>query len=139
MKAIALIGICVLTIGLLAVAAEGPKIVEGKRAYAVTCTASQADDVVTVHTKIQERRGGGKLSVISAPRVALRDGTRATIMVGQKNAAHAKEGQSADDITDGLRVEIVKAVGQDQVIVLVTMLEAGKIVHAEAQTAAVRR
>ncbi|HOD81667.1 MAG: hypothetical protein BWX88_01850 [Planctomycetes bacterium ADurb.Bin126] len=139
MKTIGLVGACVLAMGLLAVAAEEPKAVGAKRAYAVTCTASQADDVVTVNTKIQERPSGGKPSVLSAPTVTLRDGTRATITVGQKNAAHAKEGQSADDITDGLRVEIVKAVGQDQVIVLVTVLEAGKIVHAEAQTAAIQR
>ena len=139
MKTSGLAVACMLAIGLLAVAAEEPKAVGAKRAYAVTCTASQADDVVTVNTKIQERGGGGKLSVLSAPRVALRDDTRATITVGQKNAAHAKEGQAADDITDGLRVEIVKAVGQDQVVVLVTILEAGKIVHAEAQTAAVKR
>lgn len=139
MKPIALVGACLAGMAWLALAAEAPNTAGAKRAYAVTCTASQADDVVTVNTKIQERRGGGKLSVISAPTVALRDGTRATITVGQKNAAHAKEGQSADDITDGLRVEIVKAVGQDQVVVLVTILEAGKIVHAEAQTAAVKR
>jgi hypothetical protein len=124
--------------------------------YRVSGAATRRGQEVRVELAITKAEPGGKRTVVSEPRLVLNRGDRGSFEIGTRvgaaRDAGAPQAQAAgrgdaaralpaaaapnangDDIHSGLRVDVVTVVGEDTVLVLATLVEAGVIIWADAK------
>lgn len=114
---------------------------EQKEQPVVSCTAVQEDNKVTVRVKIAEKSPDGLTKVLASLNMLILDGGHGTGQVGNMEPK-AKEGPAnggPTQVFSGIQVEVVKAIGQEHVIVLTTVLKNDNVVFAEAQNVKVSR
>lgn len=96
-----------------------------------------AGEVIIVEAKITENKKDG--SVLSAPRLTMRDGSQAQIAVGeprpdpQPGAGAQDNATDAAGIASGLKVDVIKPLGGPQILVVTMILKDGKVVWADSQ------
>ena len=130
----------------VAVASTPPPPPATQPTYAFECTAVQKGDTVLVAIKItlhlldhSKHSPEAKTVVVASPRIVLADGQRGTLGTLQVGSSQAPTSQPAagtpgiPDVTEEVRVDVVKPLGQNTVIALITVIKQGKVVFAEAQ------
>lgn len=147
MKSLLLVFALVCVLGSISVADDKPPYKVDVKARQVRA-AEPADrkDVITVETKIIDNAKEG--AVLSAPRLSMFDGSQAQIVVGDQavapqrlpaegtvvpKVAAAGKDPDAMAIASGLKVDVIKPLGNPQVLVVTTILKEGKVIWADAQ------
>jgi len=112
--------------------------------YVVTAQATQAGDKITVAVKLVYKekanvpQAGEKevTTTVSNPKVVLFEGQRAELGIGKSpDAAGKTEPQTKPGVvSSGFTVDIISVKGRNQIVMVTTVVEQGKVVWADAAT-----
>jgi hypothetical protein len=121
---------------------------EDRPRFAVTSEATRSGDTISVSLKIVENKmevvpniGNTNVTTTrSSPRIKFVDGRRAQIIVGRSRPADSGAPAATEpaDIDSGIQVDVISIKGQDNVLIVTTVIEDGSTVWAEAATVKVQ-
>jgi hypothetical protein len=115
--------------------------------FVVTSEATRAGDKISVSMKIVENKkelvpqvGDTNVTTTRAtPQIVLREGRRAQMTMGRSRpaggGAHpATAATDPADIDSGVKIDVISIKGQDNLLIVTTVVEDGSTVWAEAAT-----
>jgi hypothetical protein len=112
--------------------------------FTVTSDATRTGDKVSVSLKIVENKKEfvpqlGETNVTTTratPQIMLREGQRAQVIVGRSRPAAAGDRPATEpaDIDSGVKFDVISIKGQDNLLIVTTVVEDGSTVWAEAAT-----
>ena len=129
--------------------------------YALNVEGERTGERVLISMKITKTPPDGEAETVAAPRLQIQEGRRGLIVVGSEAPAKAPPLPGAqpnpvtpapdgaktpaaqppageDDLESGLRVDVITVKGDDEVLVLATMVEDGVTVWADVQKVKLR-
>jgi hypothetical protein len=105
-----------------------------KAPYAVSATAVQDGDLVSVEIKFLQHKADGEDAIIMAPKIRFKDGQQAYVSVSTAEPSTRPKGEAkTSDIWEGARVDVIKALGREEAILVICVFQEGRIVFAKTQ------
>jgi hypothetical protein len=105
--------------------------------YSVVCDAKQAGSQILFKCVITKEAADGKLQVLSRPYVSISDGRSAEVTIGRggDSGAGAKTATQSAGTFSAVQITVVKALGSDKVVYIVTVMENDAIIWAQTGSA----